>query len=110
MRAVIVVLLASLGLAACSEQQTAKWQQDASAAIGGVHKVVADSSAPIGVLKQQASAAAGKLKQDASSALGVAKRVGDAAAVLDPELGQQIDEAKQQIDAVKEVAGVLQGK
>lgn len=106
MRAVIVVLLASLGLAACSEQQTAKLQQDASAAIGGVHRVVADSSAPLGALRQQA----GQLAQDASAALGVATRVGKAAAALDPELGQELDEARQQVDAVKEAAGVLQGK
>lgn len=103
MRAVIVVLLASLGLAACSEQQTAKLQQDASAAIGGVHRVVADSSAPLGELRQKA----GQLAQDASAALGVATRVGKAAAALDPELGQQLDEARQQVDAVKEAASAL---
>lgn len=107
MRAVMVGLLASVGLAACSEQQTAKLQQDASAAIGGVHRVVADSSAPLGTLKQQASAAAGKLTQDASAALGVASRLGKAAAALDPELGQELDEARQQLDAVKEAAAAL---
>ncbi|MOA63490.1 hypothetical protein D3C78_1892390 [compost metagenome] len=65
--------------------------------------MVADSSAPLGALRQQA----GQLAQDASAALGVATRVGKAAAVLDPELGQQLDEARQQVDAVKEAASAL---
>lgn len=95
-----------VALSACSPEQTAQLQQQASAAIGSVHQVVQDSSAPLAELKQQASAAIGstdKLKQQASAAIGVAKRVGAAAAILNPELGQQIDEAKQ-------AAGALTGK
>ena len=106
MRAAMVVLLASLGLAACSEQQTAKLQQDASAAIGGVSAVVGDSSAPLDALKEKA----GAIAADASSAVGLASRVGEAAAILNPELGEQINEAKQQIDTVKQAAEALQGK
>ncbi|MFC3531431.1 hypothetical protein ACFOLG_04470 [Vogesella facilis] len=100
-------------LSACSAEQTAQLQQQASAAIGGVHQAVQDSSAPLAELKQQASAAIGsteRLKQQASAAIGVAKRVGAAAAMLDPELGQQIDEAKQQLDAAKQAAGAISGK
>lgn len=100
-----VVMAGVILLTACSEEQTARLQQQASAAIGGVHQVVQDSSAPLAELKQQASAVLGdgKLKQQASAAIGVAKRVGEAAAVFDPELGEQIDQAKQAAD-------ILQGK
>lgn len=101
-----VVMAGVVLLTACSEEQTARLQQQASAAIGGVHQVVQDSSAPLAELKQQASAVlgdGGKLKQQASAAIGVAKRVGEAAAVFDPELGEQIDQAKQAAD-------ILQGK
>jgi len=113
MNKLTIALLSAAALAGCTAEQTSQLQQQASAAIGGAHKVVQDSSAPLGELKQQASAAladTAKLKEQASAALGVAKRVGAAAAILNPELGQQIDEAKQQVDAVKQAADALQGK
>ncbi|MEQ6289958.1 hypothetical protein ACFPAG_04945 [Vogesella sp. GCM10023246] len=107
------LIAAVMVLSACSPEQTAQLQQQASAAIGSVHQVVQDSSAPLAELKQQASAAIGstdKLKHQASAAIGVAKRVGAAEAILDPELGQQIDAAKQQVDAVKQAADAVTGK
>lgn len=94
-----LVLALTLGLAACSDEQTAKLQQSASAAIGAVHATVEEASAPVGQLKQQASAV-----------LGVAAKVGQAAAVLDPELKEQVDELKQQAAAAKEAVQALQGK
>lgn len=95
----LLVIVLSLGLAACSDEQTAKLQQSASAAIGAVHTTVEEASAPVGQLKQQASAA-----------LGVAAKVGQAAAILDPELKEQMDELKQQASSVKEAVKVLQDK
>lgn len=102
----------ALTLAACSEEQTAKLQAGASAAIGVAGKVV-NSSEPLGELANSASAAAGVaagLGQNASAAIGVGKRVVEAAAVLNPELAQQVEETKQQVDAVKQAADILQGK
>lgn len=92
--ALLVVAVPLLG--ACSDEQTASLQNQASAAIGSVHQVVRDSSAPLVQLKQQASAAIGsvhqvvrdssaplaQIQQQASAAIGAAKRLSDAAELL----------------------------
>ena len=84
-------------LAACSEQQTNQLQQAASAAIGTVHQQVKDASEPLGELKKQAS-----------SALGTAQKLGEAAAVLNPEIKEQVDQLKDQASAVKGVLPAVQ--
>ena len=57
MNKLTIALLSAAALAGCTAEQTSQLQQQASAAIGGAHQVVQDSSAPLGELKQQASAA-----------------------------------------------------
>jgi len=105
-------------LAACSGEDTAKLQQAASAAIGVANS---DSSASLSDLKAQASAAIGELKaqvkdgsapvaelkSQASAAFGVAKKLGEAAAIVNPELKEQVDTLKQQASDAKAVLKIL---
>ncbi|OWY38092.1 hypothetical protein CEK28_14300 [Xenophilus sp. AP218F] len=100
MRTSALMLLASASLlAACSQEQAAQLQNTASAAIGAAHNTVKDASAPLADLKKQASAA-----------VGIASKVGEAAAVFNPELKEQVDQLKEQASAAKGVINAVSGK